>query len=274
MLRRTLLLLGLSLCCLVPCRLLAQESPDRSLEREPTGVPEAVDEASAASPENTAGPRLDPVAELAPQAPLREPGTWSDIHGWRSFGWWAAGAATGFFAHEAGHVFANLVQGNVPKFQPIWGLGFVPFFAIEPRIYCHKGHCEKHDGSAFHGGVAGSATITTAGFDVQHITDEILLTRRPNLRTRQVAPYRKGLLAFNVLLSVGYAITSSTHIENPQGDVSSTTRVLGYPRAVLAAELMVVAGLDTYRYFWPESRWAPWVSRASKVAFFGANFLF
>jgi len=227
------------------------------------------------------GPTVE-AAHLAPRQaePLappahEDPGTISDIHGLRSFGWWAFGAATAFFAHEGTHIFANLVQGNVPKIQPIWGLGFAPFFAIEPRIHCDPhGHCVKHNGEAFHGGVGGAAAITSGGLNMQHLTDEILLTRRPYLRTRQVAPFRKGMFAFNILLSVGYAITSITGIENQQGDVTSSTRYMGYPKQIYAAEIAVIAALDTYRYFVPNSRWAPWVSRASKVGFFGMVFAF
>ena len=46
--------------------------------------------------------------------------------------------------------------------------------------------------------------ISSAGFWVQHGTNEWLLTRRPNLR-RERAPFAKGVLAFNVLASMAYA---------------------------------------------------------------------
>jgi hypothetical protein len=205
------------------------------------------------------GPRLDAKATI------------TDVHDGRSFGWFAAGAVTGFFAHEAGHIFANLLQGNVPHIQPIWGFGFIPFFAIAPNIWCGHHTCYKEDGSRFWAGPRGKVGITSAGYNVQHITDEALLTRDPHLRYH-VSPYRKGLLMFNVLLSVGYAIAAVTRIENPEGDLTSTALMMGIPREAYAAALLVPAALDTYRYFRPDSRWAPWVSRSSKVAFFGFIF--
>jgi hypothetical protein len=197
--------------------------------------------------------------------------TITDVNSWRSAGRFLAGVATGFFAHEAGHILANLVQGNVPQIQGIWGFGFIPFFTVAPRISCYEGHCVKHNGEPLSTGVGGKVAITSAGFNVQHVTDELLLSFEPRLRYR-VAPYRKGLLAFNVLLSVGYAISAITRIENPEGDLSSTARLMGVPPEVYACTLLAIAGLDTYRYFVPDSRWAPWVSRGAKVAFIGVVF--
>jgi hypothetical protein len=194
--------------------------------------------------------------------------TITDVRDWRSAGLFLAGALTGFLSHEAGHVMANLLQGNVPHFLSVKGFGFIPFFTVAPRIACYHSHCTKYDGSAFSTGVPGKVAITSAGFNVQHVTDEFLLSFEPRLRYR-VAPYRKGLLAFNLLLSVGYAISAITRIENREGDVTATAKLMGVPREAYASVLLAIAGLDMYRYFVPDSRWAPWVSRGSKVAFIG-----
>jgi hypothetical protein len=220
----------------------------------------------------TASAQWVSVEHTAPAAPASPPAGITDIHSFGSFGWFLAGALTGFLAHEAGHVTANLVQGNVPHLQGIWGFGFIPFFTVAPRISCIDEHCVKHDGSAFANGVPGKIFITSAGFDVQHLTDEILLTRTPRLRSTY-APYRKGLFAFNTLLSLAYATTAITRIENAEGDVSASAKLMGVPREVYALSLATVAGLDLYRYFRPESRWAPWVSRAGKVSFIGVLFV-
>ncbi len=197
--------------------------------------------------------------------------TWSDVRDGRSFGWFAAGAISGFLLHEAGHMFANLIQGNVPKFEGILGFGFIPFFTIAPRIYCEGDRCFKHDGSEFWSGARGKFAITSAGYNVQHLTDEIMLSRTPNLRY-QVAPFRKGLLTFNVLLSVGYALAALTTIENTQGDLSSSAKLIGFHHAYYASMLLIPAVFDTYRYFRPEAKWAPWVSRTGKVAVLGLVF--
>jgi hypothetical protein len=219
--------------------------------------------------------RADDAAENAAFSraePAREPpGGILDIGDGRSFGWFTAGALTGFLAHEGGHLFTNFVYGNVPRLEGMWSFGFVPFFAISPRIDCDDDHCVKHDGTVFHGGPRGKLVITSAGFSVQHLTDEILLTREPNLRYRY-APYRKGLLAFNILLSVGYALCSWTRIEDPHGDVSRSAQLAGLSHEVYAGMLILPALFDLYRYFKPDSRVAPWLSRGAKGAFLGVIF--
>lgn len=197
--------------------------------------------------------------------------TWYGFHDGRSFGKFVAGALTGFLAHEGGHLLANLVQGNVPRLQGLWGLGFIPFFTVAPRIGCEDGTCYKHDGSEFWAGPGGKFAITSAGFNVQHITDEIMLSRNPRLRYK-AAPFQKGLLAFNTLLSVAYATTAITRIENPEGDLTSSAKLMGIPRELYATMLLIPAGLDLYRYFVPDSRWAPWISRTGKLAVFGLAF--
>lgn len=222
---------------------------------------------SPPSPEETEVPP-EPARALEIEA---RKATWTDVRSFRSGGWFLAGVVTGFVAHEAGHVLANLVQGNVPRIQGLWGWGFIPFFTVAPRIQCHHGHCTKHDGSAFSTGVPGKVAITSAGFNVQQFTNEGLLSYEPRLRYR-VAPYRKGIFAFNVLLSVGYAISAMTRIENREGDVTYTAKLMGVPREAYAGALLAIAALDTYRYFVPDSRWAPWVSRTGKAGFIGVLF--
>ncbi len=219
------------------------------------------------------GPRAPRAAPLpSPEASEAARATITDVHDWRSGGIFVAGVATGFLAHEAGHVFANLVQGNVPRIQGVLGFGFIPFFTVAPRVTCRDDHCVKHDGSPLSTGVGGKVAITSAGFNVQQVTDELLLSLEPRLRYR-VAPFRKGLLAFNTLLSVGYAISAMTRIENREGDVTATAHLMGVPREAYAGALLLIAGLDIYRYFVPDSKWAPWVSRAGKAGFIGVVFV-
>ena len=69
--------------------------------------------------------------------------------------------------------------------------GFIPFFAIthEPVTPLKE------------------FAISSAGFWVQHASNEFILIRRPNLRDEH-APFVKGLVAFNVLTSVMYAVAA------------------------------------------------------------------
>jgi len=182
-----------------------------------------------------------------------------------------AGGATGFVAHESGHFMMNYALGNSPEVQGITTFGFIPFVAINPRLSCHGEDCTKHDGKPLTFGQAGKYLIVTAGYDVQHVTTELLLTLTPCLRY-EAAPFRKGLFAFDVLLSVGYALADVAGVEDPHGDSRNAVDASGMSKYLFAAILLAPAVLDTYRYFFPKSKWAPWVSRGAKLGMIGVSF--
>lgn len=187
-------------------------------------------------------------------------------------GLFVAGAASAFVAHELGHVFANLVAGNVPHLVGLRGFGAVPFFAISPDIFCDaRGRCLGAQGQAFGGGRRGQYLIATAGFSVQHVANEVILGQSPDLRMRR-APYAKGWLAFDLALSVGYALASIAHVEDVHGDAGGAAYYARTPRAVVATMLLVPVALDVWRYFRPGDRWAPWVGRTSKLGLVGLSF--
>jgi hypothetical protein len=192
----------------------------------------------------------------------------------RTLGLGSLGFVTGFLAHESGHIAMNLMMGNVPAFEGLLVFGFIPFFAITPRIDCRGEVCTTHDGERFAGGPRGKYAIVSAGFNVQHLTDEVLLTRRPNLRYED-APYQKGVLAFNVFLSCMYAFGALTTLQDPHGDMAGMTRLSNVHYVPLTFALLAPAAMDTVRYFLPHTqRWSAWVSRGTKVAFIGFNFTF
>ncbi len=207
------------------------------------------------------------VAGSAPAEPASG-AAWS----WRMAALFAGGAATGFVAHEGGHLLANAALGNSPSLEPVRYLGAVPFFAIDPRISCDgRGNCWKHDGSRFGPGRRGLFLIESAGFQVQQYSDEVLLTLSPRLRDED-APFRKGLLAFNTLTSVGYVLSNWAGSEPPSGDLRAAHRDTGVSRDALNALVLGVAVVDAIRYCRPEDRWLAWVSRAAKVATTGLVF--
>ena len=187
---------------------------------------------------------------------------------WRDVGLFAGGAATAFVAHEAGHLAANLALGNVPHVEQVRFLGAVPFFAVAPDITCSGDLCLRRDGSPFGPGRKGLLLILLAGFDVQHATDEALLTRDPQLRSRG-ASFCTGLLAFNTLTSVAYAIGNLAGIEPSAGDLSDAVRDARASRLLTTGLLLGVAFADVARWAFPEAAWLAWVSRAAKVAFLG-----
>jgi hypothetical protein len=183
------------------------------------------------------------------------------------------GGVLAFVAHETGHLVANAVLGNRPRLVPLWGFGFMPFFAISPELRCTRTACQKADGRPFPGGPRGKFFIATAGFEIQHITSELILTLEPHLRCHR-APFRKGWLIFNVGLSLAYAVTSMAGIEDSHGDAGGAAHLAHLPRAVIGAALILPALLDSYRYLYGSSQWAPWISRSAKAGFVGLAFTF
>jgi hypothetical protein len=167
------------------------------------------------------------------------------------------GAGTGFVAHEFGHVMANLAFGTSISFVEV-KLGPIPFFAIQPC--CNLSRREEY-------------AIASAGNVAQDIGSEIILHLSPRIITERHS-FQKGMLAFHVLLSAGYAITGFAGIGPPQSDVNSMARGLGIQPWKIGLWLMIPAVTDTYRYFFPDTKWAPWVSASSKLAVVGASFTF
>jgi hypothetical protein len=127
--------------------------------------------------------------------------------------------------------------------------GPFPFFAIT-----HRGDLSPRR----------EFTISSAGFWMQEATSEWLLTKRPGLRDEH-APLAKGLLAFNVLNSTGYAIVAFARAGPFERDTRGMAQSIGVAEPVIGAVVLAPAVFDTIRYFRPEARWAKWASRAAKV---------
>jgi hypothetical protein len=182
-----------------------------------------------------------------------------------------AGAGTAFLTHETCHLATNFATGNQPGFERVTFLGFIPFVAIVPSITCRNGECRKHDGQPYYAGRPGLYTIVSAGMQCQHYEDEIILTARPELRMVD-APFRKGMLTFNTLLSLGYALSNIAGVEPTDGDLRGMKRDGGAPRALAVSLVFSIAALDIARYYFPESRWLVWLSRAAKLGVTGTAF--
>jgi hypothetical protein len=199
-----------------------------------------------------------PPASLAPAtlAPVRS--TASEV------GRFAAGAASAFAIHESCHLVANLALGNVPRVSPVTYGGVIPFFTIDHGITCPGGRCVTRDGSTFGPGRPGLFLILSAGFQCQHLGDEIILTTTPDLRA-QDAPFLKGMLAFNTLAAAAYVVADWGGAEPPQGDLVGLYRDARAPRNAMNGLLLGVALLDVARYVWPDVGWLAWASRTLKV---------
>ncbi len=181
----------------------------------------------------------------------------ADFRRFTDYLWLALGAGVGFAAHETGHVIMDYAVGSEPTLQAT-NLGPFPFFAVQPIGIKNNQH---------------RYAVAMAGFLMQDLWSELILRIDPRLREHH-RPFLKGLLAFHVVLMAGYAITGLADIGPPQSDVNTMSRGLSTPPWAIGLMLLVPAACDTYRYFVPDSRWAPWVSLAGKLTMVGATLAF
>jgi len=159
-----------------------------------------------------------------------------------------AGGALGLAIHEGGHLIFHAIFDADPSIKGVT-FGPVPFFAIT-----HRSDVSPRREFA----------ISSAGFWMQELSSEWLLTKQPNLRDTS-APVSKGLLAFNVLNSVGYAIVAFARAGPYERDTRGMADSIGVDERAIGAVILAPAVLDAIRYFKPEARWAKWASRAAKV---------
>ena len=166
----------------------------------------------------------------------------------KRFASFLTGAAAGLGTHEAGHVTASLLFGEQPGLRKVDFHG-IPFFAITHR----SGLPARRE-----------FTISSAGFWVQHVENEWLLSRRPALRNRS-APFAKGILAFNVLASAAYAgaaFAKTGPLERDTRGIAASSRV---DERWIGALVLAPAVLDAWRYYHRDAKWAAWTSRGVKV---------
>jgi hypothetical protein len=158
-----------------------------------------------------------------------------------------AGGALALAAHETGHLVFDVIFDAGPRIEPVH-FGPFPFFAVT-----HRSDLPARE----------EFTISSAGFWVQEGTNEWLLTRRPDLR-HEHAPLAKGVFAFNVLNSIGYAGVAFFRAGPSERDTRGMSTI-GVDERAIGAMILAPAVIDAYRYFRPGSRWAAWTSRALKA---------
>jgi hypothetical protein len=158
------------------------------------------------------------------------------------------GAALGLAMHEGGHLLFDVVFDASPRITGVQ-FGPFPFFAI-----------------AHHGDLSPRRefTISSAGFWMQDLSSEWLLTKHPSLRESH-APLAKGVLAFNVLNSAGYACVAFARAGPFERDTRGMADAIGVDERMIGAMVLAPAVFDAIRYFKPEARWAKWASRAAKA---------
>ncbi len=159
-----------------------------------------------------------------------------------------AGAAAALAVHEAGHVVTDVMFGKAPGVKKVSFAG-IPFFAITHRTLSP----------------AREFVVSSAGFWVQGASSEILLTRVPDLRSKD-APFAKGLLTFNTLASVAYSGAAFARVGPIERDTRGMADAARLREPWIGGVVLAPAVLDAVRYYKPETRWLRWASRASNVA--------
>ncbi len=159
-----------------------------------------------------------------------------------------AGAALALTMHEGGHLVFDAAFDARPRLEGVH-FGPFPFFAV-----AHRGDLSPRR----------EFTISSAGFWVQEVSSEWLLTRRPGLR-HEHAPFAKGVIAFNLLNSVGYAAVAFAKSGPFERDTRGMADSIGVDERAIGAVVLAPALFDAYRYFKPDARWATWASRVVKI---------
>lgn len=161
-----------------------------------------------------------------------------------------AGGAAGFVAHELGHVITGLAFDAHPRARRL-DYGPIPFFSIQHDTVTRR----------------REFVITSSGFWMQHAGSEWILTAHPNL-VNEEAPMLKGVLAFNLAASTVYSAAAFGRFGPPERDTRAMADTLGkdgIPEPIVGLLVLAPAALDGYRYLNPESTWAKWASRGTKV---------
>jgi hypothetical protein len=157
------------------------------------------------------------------------------------------GAALALGAHEAGHLTLDVAFSASPGIKRV-NAGPFPFFAIT-----------HHPVSA-----AREFTISSAGFWVQHASDELILAKHPDLR-HEHAPVLTGMLAFNTVTSVGYAFAAFARRGPAERDTRGMAASAEVREPWIGASILTPALLDGARYYRPDAKWLKWASRATKI---------
>jgi hypothetical protein len=158
------------------------------------------------------------------------------------------GGAAALGAHESGHLLFDGIFNAHPGIAKVSFHG-VPFFAI------------THDSGLPN---RKEFVIDSAGFWVQHATNELILHAHPRLRDER-QPFLKGMYAFNVLASVAYAGAAFARTGPVERDTRGMADSARIKEPWIAALILAPAVLVGVRYFHPQAKWAAWGSRGVKA---------
>ena len=189
------------------------------------------------------------------QEPVEQPPATTEKSTTASVAGFLGGGLVGLGAHESGHLLFDAIFN---AHASVKGVSFhgIPFFAI------------THDNGLT---PRKEFVIDSAGFWVQEATNEVILTKRPNLR-HESAPFTKGVVAFNVLASFAYAGAAFARTGPYERDTRGMAEALDWKEPYVGLLILAPAVLDMVRYYHPDAKWAAWGSRGAKM--FGVVLVF
>jgi hypothetical protein len=188
------------------------------------------------------------LSAVAADACAQEQESPSAVNRTAAVGKFLAGAGVALAAHESGHLLFDAIFDADPGVKKVDFYG-IPFFAIT-----HRSDLSRRQ----------EFVISSAGFWVQHGTNEWLLVRRPRLRQER-ASFVKGMFAFNVGASAAYSIAAFARIGPPERDTRGMAVAARIDEPWIGALILTPAVFDTWRYIDPDARWPVWISRAAKI---------
>ncbi len=190
------------------------------------------------------------------------------------YAWFVAGGLSGFVIHDAAHAVVAESLGLRPRLEirhrPI------PFIIVKYNFIAVEdasgevAYYSDRDGNPIPNGAQKNFVIASAGINSQNIASEWILSAHPNLR-EESRPYLKGMLAFDLLTSFGYVLVGR---KDPDGDIRGMSEALKVNDGIIGGIVLLPAVLDLYRYYHPDSAWAPWVDRGAKGYLLGLSFRF
>lgn len=185
--------------------------------------------------------------------------------------WFVAGGATAFVVHESAHALVATSFRLHPRLE--WRSKPIPFVVVKYDIFAYKDASGRTiylngQGERISSGDAKRFAISSAGINSQNIGSELILSMRPRL-SEESAPFLKGMLAFDILTSIGYALVGR---QDPDGDIRGMSEALGVSDRIIGAIVFLPAAVDLYRFYYPDSAWAPWVGRGAKGYLLGLSF--
>ena len=111
--------------------------------------------------------------------------------------------------------------------------------------------------------------ILTLGILLAAVNASIVLISLPAIfRGIGLNPLAPGNVSYLLWMLMGYLVV--TAVQEGRDAAVSMARALRVPSWGTGLLVLVPAACDLYRYFVPDSRWAPWVSLGGKLTMVGA----